>query len=93
MNYKRKERETNLKELPRPHQLAQYPSTKSVQRGLKVSQAYLPSVGNPSPLKVSEKGQHLKDTVCVPLANRHTPTRNNKKALAIQKHSSTIPYG
>ena len=36
MNYKRKEREANLKELPRPYQLAQYLLTESVQREVKV---------------------------------------------------------
>ena len=36
---------------------------------------------------------HLKDTVCLPLANRFAPYKYSRDTLAIRRHSSAVPYG
>jgi len=58
MSYKRKEKEkrTNLKELSRPHKLAQSSLTKRVQGRVQVGKARLPLVCLPCPLEVMKEG-------------------------------------
>ena len=55
ISYKREEKRTNLKELPRPHKLVQSPLTERVQGRVQVGKTRLPPVGLSSLTKVMEE--------------------------------------
>ena len=56
MSYKRKEKGTNLKELPRPYELTQSPPTKRIKGKVQVGKTRLPPIGFLSLPKVAEEG-------------------------------------
>ena len=54
-NYMRKGKETNLKELPRPCQLAQSPSAECIHDRIEVGKASMAPVHIPSLIEITEE--------------------------------------